>query len=335
VAAEPPLNISEARAQIAQLQTDAAALDQEYVAVKEQFDEGRGKLESKQGDVRAQTKKVARMRLQVEQAALAQYQSRSLETTAQLFLTSDSDGFLSQISTVEKVSENQNAVLQDFQAEQAALAELERSAETDVKALAVQTADLTRLRAASDRKLTESRTVLARLTKEEQRRIAAEEAKAAAAGRAAAVAAAKAQADEESGSQKPSADSESASSSSSSATGSSRGAKAVAFARSQLGKPYRLAATGPSAYDGPGLTSAAWAAAGVSLPRSSRSQFGAGRSVSRSELQPGDLVFFDSPVSQVALYAGNGRLIQSPRPGRSVEYASLSSKPFAGARRPG
>ena len=117
--------------------------------------------------------------------------------------------------------------------------------------------------------------------------------------------------------------------------GSSKGATALAFAKSQLGKPYRYASAGPNAYDCSGLTSAAWSKVGVSLPRTSQSQIGVGRSVSKSELQPGDLVFYYSGISHVGLYAGNGQIVHAPRPGKSVEYASLDSMPFAGARRPG
>ncbi len=73
----------------------------------------------------------------------------------------------------------------------------------------------------------------------------------------------------------------------------------------------------------------------MSLPRSSRSQYGAGSYVSRSNLQAGDLVFFYSPISHVALYAGNGQIIHAPRPGKGVEYTSMSYMPYAGAKRPG
>lgn len=357
-AADPPLTITDAKAQIARLQTDAAAIDQEYVAASEELDAGRKKLKRKQSDVTAQTARVSKLRRQVGQVALAQFQNRSLDPTAQLLLTSDSDGFLSKVSTVEKVSENQNSVLQDFQTEQAALAALERSAEVDVGSLADQTTELSRLRAASDRKMTESEAVLKRLTAEEQRRIAAEEAAAAAKARAEAAAErleAKASRSEdsddseaedsqaaESAAEDAQADGSSADGSSADGSsaeeapsGSSRGERAVSFAKSQLGKPYRFAAAGPSAYDCSGITLAAWSKAGVSLPRSSRTQFGAGRAVSRSELAPGDLVFFYSPISHVGIYVGNDRMIHSPRPGRTVEYTSVSSMPWAGARRPG
>ena len=118
-------------------------------------------------------------------------------------------------------------------------------------------------------------------------------------------------------------------------SGGGRGAKALAFARSQLGKPYRYSASGPNAYDCSGLTGAAWRSVGVSLPRSSSAQYSVGRPVAKSELRPGDLVFFYRPISHVALYAGNNTIIHAPRPGKSVEYTKMSYMPYVGARRPG
>jgi cell wall-associated NlpC family hydrolase len=330
--AEPPLTVAEAKARIAQLETDASAIDQEYVEISEQLSKGRAKLKLKQADVKAQAKQVERLKFQVGQVALAQFQNRNLDTAAQLFVTSDTEGFLSQISTVEKVSENQNSVLQDYQRKQSEYAATELSAKTDLAALAEQEKQLKDLRTASDKKIAESKAVLAKLTAEERRKIAAEERRAAAA----------AQEQAESGTTtktKTKATSTSAAAADddepAAATGGSKGARALAYARAQLGDPYRFAAAGPDAFDCSGLTSAAWKSVGVSLPRSSRSQFSAGSTVSQSNLQPGDLVFFYSPISHVALYAGNGQIIHSPNPRKRVEYASLSSMPWAGAKRPG
>nr|WP_239579913.1 C40 family peptidase [Microlunatus panaciterrae] len=273
------------------------------------------------------------MRNQVGQVALAQFQNRTIDTTAQLFFTSDTAGFLSQISTVEKVSENQNTVLQDFQREQANLAGLQRSAETDLSDLKKHEQKLKDLRAASDQKVLQAKAVLSKLTDQERRRLAAEEAARAAADRKAAESA------QSAGSRSGTATSRSSDRTSkdapSTSTGSGKGATALAFARRQLGKPYRYGSAGPDAYDCSGLTGAAWAAAGVSLARTSQAQFGNGRPVSRSELQPGDLVFFYSGLSHVALYAGNGQVIHASRPGKPIGYASVDSMPFAGARRPG
>ena len=178
--AEPPLTVAEAKARIAQLETDASAIDQEYVEISEQLAKGRAKLKLKQADVKAQAKRVERLKFQVGQVALAQFQNRNLDTAAQLFVTSDTEGFLSQISTVEKVSENQNSVLQEYQQQQAALADIELTAKTDLAALAEQEKQLKSLRTASDKKIAEAKAVMAKLSREEQRKIAAEERRAAA-----------------------------------------------------------------------------------------------------------------------------------------------------------
>jgi len=321
-AADPPLTVAEAKAQIAQLETDAAAIDQDYAGVQEKIVQGKADLALKQSDVKAQAAKVARMKAQVGQVALAQFQNRDLDTAAQLFVTPDTEGFLSQISTVEKVNENQNSVLQDFQQEQAGLADLEHSAKTDLAALDQQQKELAKLRAASEQKVTESKAVLAKLTADQQRQIALEEQKAAAEAKAEA---------ERNGTET----SRDGTRQDVPVTGSGRGAKALAFARAQLGKPYRFGATGPNAYDCSGLTGAAWRAAGVSLSRTSQSQFHDGRPVAKSDLQPGDLVFFYSGISHVGLYAGNGMILHASRPGKPVEYIKMSYMPYAGARRPG
>ena len=115
---------------------------------------------------------------------------------------------------------------------------------------------------------------------------------------------------------------------------SGRGAVAVAAARAKLGSPYVWAAEGPSTFDCSGLTLWAWAAAGVSLPHSSRMQMSSGTPVSVSALAPGDLVFYGSPVHHVALYAGGGQVIHAPQSGDVVRYASVSMMPITGATRP-
>ena len=350
-AAEPPLTVTQARDLIKQLQTDAAGIDQQYSDVKEQIKQGRAQLRLKQTDVRAQAEKIEEMKLQVGQIARAQFQNRSLDTAARLLVTSDTEGFLSQISTVQKVNENQNSTLQDYQEAQANLAALEHSAETDLAALSEKEKQLESLTAASDKKLDQAKKVLARLTADQQKQIAEAEkkatakanaeAKANAKARAAAMATAKTSAKSRAATRAPAkTDAEKRTASKPDptrrpATGSSKGAKALAYAKAQLGEPYVRNAAGPSSWDCSGLTMMAWGSVGVSLPHSSRQQFGRGRPVAKSDLQSGDLVFFYSDISHVGLYAGNGQVIHAPRPGKSVEYIKMSYMPYAGARRPG
>jgi cell wall-associated NlpC family hydrolase len=118
-------------------------------------------------------------------------------------------------------------------------------------------------------------------------------------------------------------------------TSSNKGAKALAFAKKQLGDRYRYGASGPNAWDCSGLTSGAWKAAGVSLPHSARQQFRKGKKVAKSNLRPGDLVFFYKGISHVGIYAGNGKVIHASRPGKPVASIKMSHMPYQGARRVG
>jgi len=108
----------------------------------------------------------------------------------------------------------------------------------------------------------------------------------------------------------------------------------IRYAYAQLGKPYQWGATGPGAFDCSGLTMMAWAQAGVSLPHSSRAQIGIGRQVTRSELQPGDLIFRYSPISHVSLYVGNGQQISATHTGSTVKLQSAFQGEIVGYSRP-
>ena len=92
---------------------------------------------------------------------------------------------------------------------------------------------------------------------------------------------------------------------------------AVNTALAQLGKPYVWGGAGPSSFDCSGLTQYAYGAAGRSLPHSSRMQSSVGTPVSTANLQPGDLLFFYSPVSHVGMYIGNGQMVHAPTSGVS------------------
>ena len=116
---------------------------------------------------------------------------------------------------------------------------------------------------------------------------------------------------------------------------SGNAAGAVEFALAQVGKPYVWGGSGPSSYDCSGLTSAAWAAAGKSLPHSSRMQYSATARVSRDALQPGDLLFYGSPIHHVSMYIGNGQMVEAAHSGVPVRVVSADrSADYVGAGRP-
>ncbi|WP_409331963.1 C40 family peptidase [Trujillonella humicola] len=107
----------------------------------------------------------------------------------------------------------------------------------------------------------------------------------------------------------------------------------VEAALAQVGDPYVWGASGPNGFDCSGLTQFAYAAVGVSLPHSSRAQAGMGVAVSRAELQPGDIVYFYSPVSHVGIYIGNGAMVHARTFGQPVAVTSVDMRGYAGARR--
>ena len=110
--------------------------------------------------------------------------------------------------------------------------------------------------------------------------------------------------------------------------------QAVAYAKAQLGKPYVWSAEGPNSFDCSGLTMMAWRSAGVSIPRVAAAQYDMGRHISRSSLEPGDLVFFGSPIHHVGMYVGGGMMIEAPYTGQVVRYHTIDRSDYAGATRP-
>ncbi|AMW13754.1 glycoside hydrolase [Streptomyces qaidamensis] len=116
--------------------------------------------------------------------------------------------------------------------------------------------------------------------------------------------------------------------------GSSAGREAVVFATRELGKPYVWGAEGPDSYDCSGLTSQAWLAAGVVIPRTSQEQWRLLHRVPVAKMRPGDLIIHNADASHVSLYIGDGRMIHAPRPGRNVTVAPAGSMEILGVVRP-
>ncbi|GGR37096.1 C40 family peptidase [Streptomyces netropsis] len=112
------------------------------------------------------------------------------------------------------------------------------------------------------------------------------------------------------------------------------GGKALRYAFQQVGKPYVWGASGPDSFDCSGLTSQAWAHAGGAIPRTSQEQWKTLPKVPLNELRPGDLVLYFEGATHVALYIGNGQVIQAPRPGAYVKVSPIAANPLLGAVRP-
>jgi cell wall-associated NlpC family hydrolase len=115
--------------------------------------------------------------------------------------------------------------------------------------------------------------------------------------------------------------------------GGGKGAAALRAALTRAGSPYMWGGSGPSSFDCSGLVLWAFQQIGVSMPRTAENQAGVGTPVSQSDLQPGDLVFFYSPITHVGFYGGEGKVFNAVDSGDVVRYSNLSDMPFNTARR--
>jgi len=117
---------------------------------------------------------------------------------------------------------------------------------------------------------------------------------------------------------------------------SSRGAIAVAAAKSQVGVRYiKYMSREGVGFDCSGLTAWAWEQAGVSIPHQSRQQFNTTARVPIAYIEPGDLIYFYSPITHVGIYIGGGMMVDAPGPGRFVRYAAVTFSKVVGVSRPG
>lgn len=112
------------------------------------------------------------------------------------------------------------------------------------------------------------------------------------------------------------------------------GEEALRYAVEQIGKPYEWGAEGPKTFDCSGLTSQAWERAGRSIPRTSQEQWAELPRVPLDKLRPGDLVIYFPEATHVALYLGEGMVVQAPRPGASIKVSPIAANPLLGAVRP-
>lgn len=354
VALSTPDTVTEAKAQLDELSEQVSAIEQEAIDAGHKADEARKTLDRTNADVAAQEERVAKLSDEIGGIAVIQMQQGSLEKTMQLLTSVTDDHFLSSLATIQSEADRSNASLQQLQNDQARLNVLRARAdeareemEENLTELEIRAEELrdkeSEAKAVYDRLQAEELERLRRLQEEEERR------RAAAAAEEARQAEIRLAAREDSPSRsevRTAEDSSSAGNSSSAGTEStpepsaaapadtSRASTVINAALAQVGKRYSMGATGPNAFDCSGLTTYAFRQAGISLPRTSRAQYaGAGRAVKLSEIQPGDLVFYYSGPSHVAIYMGNGRIVHAANPRTGINTAGLHSMPIKGVRR--
>lgn len=306
--AAPKPSKSEVKAKVDKLYEEAGLATDHYNGAKEK----QKKLESEIGDLQD---KVARgqddlneLRSGLGTLAGQQYRSGGIDPSVQLFLSSDPDNYLDKASTLDSLSAQQLESLKKVQEKQRTLAQERAEASQKLKDLADTRTELGKKKDQVQGKLAEARKLLNTLTAEQRAKMAAEQ-------------------------ERASRDSASRVDLGDALPASGRASAALSAAASQIGKPYVSGGSGPNSYDCSGLTQWAYNQAGVSITRTTYTQIGEGTEVARSQLKPGDLVFFNN-TEHVGLYAGNGQVLHAPHPGASVRYESMDTVgPYQTARR--
>ncbi|MCQ0024073.1 NlpC/P60 family protein [Streptomyces somaliensis DSM 40738] len=314
VHAEPRLTAAQAKARVDRLHREAEAATERYNDAKEKADAERNRLDALRDEAARRTERLNAGRNALGATATAQYRTGGLGPAFRLVLSSDPDRYLRGAALAERVADRQVGMVASLNGQLVEIDRLRKEGDAHVRELRTHEAELNRQKAAVRNRLATARGLLARLT---------------AAERAAYGAAVRAEAQGRPG------DTRAVTPVDGVRAPNPRAARAVSYAYGAIGKPYLWGATGPSGYDCSGLVQAAWRAAGVALPRTTYSQINAGQRVTRSQLAPGDLVFFYPGVSHVGIYVGGGRMIHAPRPGSTVRVAPVDEMPWAGAVRVG
>jgi peptidoglycan DL-endopeptidase CwlO len=314
--ADPKPTLEQAKTQVAALQHKAEEAGESANDLRGQISASSARVKALQTAIAKQQAQVDTVKRQIGSLAVAGYQTSGMTTTAQLLLSPNPDQFLSQASTAQAFAGQQNSALRRYQQAEGKLTDLQASEQTELSALQAVQAKQDALKKQIQTNLDAAEKVLGKLSDAERARIQAENAREA----------------EQARDERPTRDGDRVDLP---VPVSGRAGIAVQAAMAQLGDPYVWGADGPDSFDCSGLTMYAWGKAGVSLSHSSKAQTTEGRRVSKDQLMPGDLVFYYSPVSHVAMYIGNGQIVHAANPSSGVTTAPVNSMPYSGAVRPG
>jgi peptidoglycan DL-endopeptidase CwlO len=325
-------DIGSVQARVDRLYHQAEQASERYNNARIQMQHAQARLGHLKSRTRRQQAEVDRVHQQVVSSVLDQYQGSGVSSATRALTSTNPGEFLDQLTAISQFNDQRSEVMANFAAQVAQLRTRQAEAKRELAKVTSTKQRLGRDKAQIDRKAAEAKQLLTRLKTEAAARAAdrasrsqdrtttavppAAPATTPATTPAAAAPVAPAPA--------PTA-----------APASGRAAAAVAYALSKVGDAYVYGAAGPSAFDCSGLTMMAWRQGGISLPHSSSAQMSSGTPVSESQLQPGDLVFYYSPVSHVGMYIGHGEIVNAENPSVGVKITGVNTMPYAGAVRPG
>lgn len=324
-ASADPDAVAAAKEKLDRIHEESATLDAQLIETITRAEESESKLETLKQDLSAQEAKVSQLGTNLGDLAMMQLNGGGLgggvDITGQLLGSTDDTTFLSGLSTIQNETDRSMTDLQTLQVEQGRLDTLRGQQESITESLKADREAKEKLAKEYEAKEAEAQQVYDRLSSEEQERLRKLEEEA-----------------RESTSPSPSPGrggdkSDPPATPSPGGGGSERAQQAVSYALAQVGKDYVMGTAGPSTFDCSGLMYAAYKQVGISLPRTSQTQFSAGTSVSKGDLQPGDLVFYYAGITHVGMYIGNGQIVHAANPRSKVTTASVNSMPYQGARR--
>ena len=312
--AAPNADLVRVRQEVEQLQEDAAEAGENAQAAKVQLARLKSQLSSVQQEAEAQKASVDSIRRSLASIAVARYKSTGLGEGVELLFSSDPSLYLSSAGSLENITRKQSAELRKYATAKQRLDATSLTVEDKLRLVQAAEARYRAQAAQVKRKLEQAEELLSKLEKKDRERLL------------------KLQAMDEAERQAYSREQARLAN-----TVSGRAGVALRYAFKQIGDNYVWGAAGPIRWDCSGLTMRSYEQAGVRLPHSSRAQFGYGRSIARSNLLPGDLVFFGSPISHVGIYVGKNKMVHAPRPGAKVQIVEFGNyfgrKKYVGARR--
>ncbi|MET7702034.1 MULTISPECIES: C40 family peptidase [unclassified Streptomyces] len=299
----------EVKSKVDKLYEEAEKATEKYNGAKEKQEKLEKQISTLQDNVARGQEDLNELRDGLGSMASAQYRTGGVDPSVALFLSSDPDDYLDKASAMDQLSSQQVDSLKKVQEKQRSLAQQRQEASEKLKDLADTRTELGKKKKEVQGKLAEAQKLLNTLTAKEKAALDAEQERASRASARDAL--------------------DSGSGSGSTAPASGRAGAAFGAAQSKIGSPYVYGASGPSSFDCSGLTSWAYAQAGVSIPRTSEAQANAGtRIYSQSDLQVGDLVIFYGDFHHVGLYAGHGQVLHAPHSGAVVRYEAIGNMTF-------
>jgi peptidoglycan DL-endopeptidase CwlO len=296
-------SVTDVQHRVDRLYHAAEQASERYNQIHVQLKQMRGDVQALRADEATQQSRTEQARRMVADAIVQEYEGDSLSAVGQAVVSKDPSQFVSQMSTMSAFNSLQTSRYTSYLTQSRALTIRENATKVQLDRVAALEKSAAADKATVDSNLADAKALLGKMQASARQRLV----------------------DASRGSDPIPAD----------VPASGRAAIAVHFAMAQIGKAYVYGAAGPSAYDCSGLTMAAWGAAGVGLPHSAAAQYGMGTHVSPSQLEPGDLVFYYSPISHVGMYIGHGMIVNAENPSAGIRVTGLYSMPFVGATRPG